>query len=324
LSGITQILKGLGEAGALTAEIFNAMGADAATMYQTLLDRGVESNQAMLMMQPTLQALWEAQRDFGFVTDEATQKLIDQGVAAGMVGEKQQSINKQMLDVLLMIAKVLGADIPSAYDNVTNAAVLAGGAVDGMTGRVRDAAGAWKDMGDAAERAGRQGEDAATGVAEGHSPTGVKQIIVRLNESIGAFKTWRDVAVSSSGAAEEAAAAAAEQMALMERKGSGGWSGKITEDMLRDFREQARAANYGQDPTKTDTAKSPGPVPESKTVPNLTIQVSPEFTINAMDGADVERVVREQVGPQLLDLALTNTDQFAILFEQALERYRRT
>ena len=86
LSGIANIVKGLGDAGMLTADTFNAMGADAASMWDTLMSRGVSADQALLMMQPTLQALYEAQQNFGFATDESTQKLIDMGVEHGSGG----------------------------------------------------------------------------------------------------------------------------------------------------------------------------------------------------------------------------------------------
>ncbi len=329
LSGLTQIIKGLGEAGALDADTFNAMGDDAATMFQTLLDRGVDSNQAMLMMQPTLQALWEAQKEFGFQTDEATQKLIDQGVAAGMVGEKQQSINKQMLDVLLLIAKTLGADLPSAYEAMAGAAegagTKAGGALGGITNRAREAKRAWEEMGDAAEDAGRRAEDAATATAEGRSPTGIQQIVVRLKESKEAYKDFAQSAAADSRYVEDAATKAAN--AAQAAKDAGGINPAEVYAQTQAARAAAAAANGGYAPTQTDTASRPGSAApgdgSSQPAPNLTVQVSPEIKLSSLDGSDAADIVRDQIGPELLNLALSNTDQFAILFEQALERYRR-
>ena len=59
-------------------------------------------------MSPTLQALWEAQKKYGFSVDENTQKLIDQGIEQGTVGANMQSVNQKMLDVMGLIAQTLG------------------------------------------------------------------------------------------------------------------------------------------------------------------------------------------------------------------------
>ena len=122
ISGITQILQGLSDAGALTEDTFNALGDSAANQLARLQERGADANQSLLAMQPTLQALWEAQKQFGFQTDEATQALINQGIQQGIVGDQFQSINEKMLDILELIAVQLGATLPEAYQNSARAA----------------------------------------------------------------------------------------------------------------------------------------------------------------------------------------------------------
>lgn len=114
LEGLTQMIRGASDAMFLDQELFSAFGEDAVTQFTRLMERGVDANQALVLMQPTLQQLWEAQQKFGLETDAATQALIDQAVQQGMVGENARDVNEQILDVLKAIAQVLGADLPSA------------------------------------------------------------------------------------------------------------------------------------------------------------------------------------------------------------------
>src|SRR6185295_9755588 len=54
-------------------------------------------------MQSPLQKLWQLEHDFGYTADEATQALIDQAEAQGLVGEKAKPVQEQMLDAMLAI-----------------------------------------------------------------------------------------------------------------------------------------------------------------------------------------------------------------------------
>lgn len=127
LEGIELMIRGAGDAAFLTQELFHAFGEDALAQFTRLQDRGVDVNTTMALMQPTLQALWEAQQKFGFETDAATQALIDQGVQAGIVGANQKDVNEKILDVLLAIAKVFHADIPAGMEATARKAEEAGG-----------------------------------------------------------------------------------------------------------------------------------------------------------------------------------------------------
>lgn len=239
LSGIVAIVKGLGEAGALTAEIFNDMGADAAVQFKLLQERGVSADMALLMMQPTLQALYEAQKKFGFATDEATQKLIDMGIEHGLVGDQFQDINSKILDVLVIIAEVLGADIPEAYRRNQEAASTAGAAAQGAADHtveglrtveemVNRGTRRWKEWRDAAADAGMTAEDAMGGAAEGHSPTGIKQVVIRLRESQELFRQFKDDFLRGSRDMEDAATSTADSMgSVAEAGGQGGGGGTV-------------------------------------------------------------------------------------------------
>src|SRR4029077_1255557 len=134
LSGTLDVLKGLNNAGALTNEAFAQLAATIDDAFNKLTSQGVSSADAIKLMQPQLQELWELEKDFGYSVDAATQALIDQAVASGEVGEKHRSIQEQMLDlqkqelaVLEAIGKAFGVTIPNdiaktgtAFDKLGN------------------------------------------------------------------------------------------------------------------------------------------------------------------------------------------------------------
>lgn len=113
LDGLTMMIRGAGDAAFLDQELMSAFSQDAIGAFTRLTERGVDANTALVMMQPTLQALWEAEQKLGVTADAATQKLIDQAVQQGIVGEDMRDVNQQILDVLKAIGKALGADIPA-------------------------------------------------------------------------------------------------------------------------------------------------------------------------------------------------------------------
>jgi TP901 family phage tail tape measure protein len=126
LSGLQQMIVGAGNAMILNQPLMDAFSADAAALHQRLIDAGTDGDTALLLMQPTLQALWEAQDRFGLAVDDGTQALIDQAVQQGIVGEQGRNIHERILGVLERIAVALGADIPDAFDQAARAGEDAG------------------------------------------------------------------------------------------------------------------------------------------------------------------------------------------------------
>lgn len=122
IQGLNQIMQGLSAAGLNNAEIFNAFGTDAVELFTQMTEGGASANQAMALMQPTLQKLWEHQKKYGDITDEATLALLQEAEAQGLVGESMKEINEQILDVLVAIADVLGAKIPQGLQRMGDAA----------------------------------------------------------------------------------------------------------------------------------------------------------------------------------------------------------
>ena len=62
----------------------------------------------LALSQPILQTLWEAQQQYGKVTDQTTDSILKQAEEQGIVGAHMKDVNQKILDVLLAIGKVLG------------------------------------------------------------------------------------------------------------------------------------------------------------------------------------------------------------------------
>jgi len=124
VNGLNQAMKGLHNAGILNQEMFIGLAGQIATTFTTLVDGGADGRTAMQLMQPSLQTIWELQKDFGYAVDEGTQLLLDQAETAGVVGARHQDIQRQILDVLERIATVLGSDLPAASREAERQATL--------------------------------------------------------------------------------------------------------------------------------------------------------------------------------------------------------
>lgn len=120
-----QIVRGMLQGNLKDFELFKAVAADIGAQINAVVANGVPMAQALALAQPQLQALWEAQKKYGFAVDESTQALLTQAEQQGLVGDQMKSVNEKILDVLLAIGKVLGADIPDALLGLPSAAQVA-------------------------------------------------------------------------------------------------------------------------------------------------------------------------------------------------------
>ena len=129
LGGVDEMLKGLHNSGLLTNETFAGLSGLVTQAFDKLVAGGVSADQALRLMQPQLQTIWQLQKDFGYVVDEGTQALINQGVQAGIVGAQMKPVQEQTLDVMkqtrdvvIILAETLGAKIPEALRGLPSAA----------------------------------------------------------------------------------------------------------------------------------------------------------------------------------------------------------
>ena len=111
-----QVLRGLFDAKALSPEGFQALATDIGASIQGIVDKGGDMSRTLALSQPVLQTLWEAQQQYGAVTDDTTASILKQAEEQGIVGEAMKGTNEKILDVLLAIGKVLNADLPTYFD----------------------------------------------------------------------------------------------------------------------------------------------------------------------------------------------------------------
>lgn len=103
----TRLLTSMGKAGLLTEDLLMSFGQHAVNQFTVLKKATGDSKQALVLMQPELQQLWQHQQKFGKFADVATQALIDQAEAEGVVGPEMKDINEQIRDVMIQIRDVI-------------------------------------------------------------------------------------------------------------------------------------------------------------------------------------------------------------------------
>jgi hypothetical protein len=123
LQGVNDMLTGLSNAGLLTQDSFNGLAAVVDNAFNTLIQGGASSQDALQLMQPELQKLWEASQMWNLSLDDGTKAMLDQAEASGLVGEKFKPAAERMADSidklvshLDVLIKGLGIDIPDAAD----------------------------------------------------------------------------------------------------------------------------------------------------------------------------------------------------------------
>lgn len=100
LQGIQQLggaFVNLHNTGLLNQQMFEALTGQVSKAYDELMALGFDGDQVLRLMQPTLQTIWELQTDFNFAVDEGTQKLIDEALAAGQIGDKFRDPMERMI-----------------------------------------------------------------------------------------------------------------------------------------------------------------------------------------------------------------------------------
>lgn len=102
--GLGQSLAGLTNAGLMDSTLFAELTAGITESAQALEALGVGGEQSMHVLSQPLQAILDSQREFGFEVDEATQKLLDQAVAAGAISDKLTPEEKMAESVAEMTA----------------------------------------------------------------------------------------------------------------------------------------------------------------------------------------------------------------------------
>lgn len=123
IDGLSQAMTGLANTGYLNTQQFNAMQSASKTLFDEAVAGGADMKTALAAVAPQIQAAVDAAARFGLPLNEdmeALKALAEQNGYTFTTDPMQA-----MLDVLVSIAEVLGADIPAA-------AQKAGDAIGGM------------------------------------------------------------------------------------------------------------------------------------------------------------------------------------------------
>lgn len=97
ISGLNSAFEGLHNSGLLNQETFEGLAEQVGATYEAMIAQGADGEKALALIQPTLQTIWELQKDFGYEVDETTQKMLDEAEAQGKVGDKHRTVQEQML-----------------------------------------------------------------------------------------------------------------------------------------------------------------------------------------------------------------------------------
>jgi hypothetical protein len=128
VSGVTGLMTSLANLGRLDQETFAGLSAEVSATHEKLTKAGKGGAQAMQALAPDLQKIWEMQQRFGYEVDASTQKLIDQGLAQGKIGEEFKDPQTRMLDGIDALVVRMGEFI----DTLLGVPKAAGEAGDGL------------------------------------------------------------------------------------------------------------------------------------------------------------------------------------------------
>lgn len=192
IDGLNQLMKSLNNLGAINGQTFQDLGNTAKEMRDRLVEAGATGEQSLQLMQPTLQTLWELQQRFGYQTDEATQALLDEAAAAGVVGKAHMSAQERMvsgidklIDRMERLLGHFGVDFPKEAEAggrvASEATEPVVDAVADVSDHLQDGIADWAAWGAAAAAAGREAYNAQMGVIYGNSPGGLIDIQTRLD-----------------------------------------------------------------------------------------------------------------------------------------------
>lgn len=109
VSGVTGLMVSLHNQGGLTRDIFAGLTAEVGATWKKLEEEGKAGPEALALMAPDLQKIWELQQAYGYEVDATTQALIDQAVTAGLVGEEHRSAADRMAEGMERVVTAIEA-----------------------------------------------------------------------------------------------------------------------------------------------------------------------------------------------------------------------
>lgn len=108
VASLGEAMTGLHNTGWLNQEMFAGLASQVSATFAALQAQGKGGDDALRLMQPTLQKIWQLQQDFGYEVDDATKALMDQAEASGLVGDKFRPAADQMVSAIKGMTDRLG------------------------------------------------------------------------------------------------------------------------------------------------------------------------------------------------------------------------
>lgn len=115
MEGNLAVLNALGNTGSLTQELFNNAAVSATDYYNQMMEAGLNGNQALAQMAPTLERLRYLAKEQGLQIDDTTQAMIAQAEEQGILGKEQMSIQDTLMAGFGAIIEAVGGQIPEAF-----------------------------------------------------------------------------------------------------------------------------------------------------------------------------------------------------------------
>ncbi len=118
LQGMSEVFSGIDKLGFATTETFNGLSNAVLGTANALQESGVTGIAQYQALAPQLAQIIAASEKYGFAIDNNTQALIDEARQAGVSFPTDPM--QKMVDILIIIARQLGADIPNAMEQGAN------------------------------------------------------------------------------------------------------------------------------------------------------------------------------------------------------------
>jgi TP901 family phage tail tape measure protein len=113
-------------------------------IHAKVLAAGGSERDALQIIAPMLNNILDASKKYGLTIDEHTQKLIDEANSYGLINEKQLTTNEILATGFAALLQALGKDVPQALlDLIPKAQTTADGVETAFTGAGRDIVSDW-------------------------------------------------------------------------------------------------------------------------------------------------------------------------------------
>jgi TP901 family phage tail tape measure protein len=137
-SALNTMMMAASITGALNAESLADMETQGMQTYDSLIAAGFTENETLRLMQGYLQNVYEAHHQMGIPIDEATAKLIAQGIATGVIKDEQLSLNNILMSGLAALITALGGEVPAAWKGFVDKAKGGINEITNKTGELPD------------------------------------------------------------------------------------------------------------------------------------------------------------------------------------------